>query len=1014
MKRWFSLLLALILACAQLPGPVAAFAEEAAEDSTTELMEAAEESPEEWGEELADDEVSLEEGESPEDGALDIDPDSDVTLAPEESAGEELVFDLGDVTAEDMEVAEAAAEPETAMVPAVCYSRVLAGEAPVYAGAIDSEPFAWVGEGAVVLLPDDAESGRARVAFDTDAGIVEGWVDEALLAPLSDDEISAYMDDAALNGPVSLYNDDPNMPIAPVACRFPEAQEAGEAEGTAPATEEPEAETAEPESVEPEVETAEPESAEPEKPEEEAGDAEPEDSDLIEAEVEPETEPSEAGESEASDEPAEEVTEEQPEQEAEEAGEDSDGEEVTEAPEQDEAADTAVEDGELPEVAEGDMITFEDPAFTLNGQDVRLAVGESWIIEAVDAEGKEIPAQDLTFACDNNNVSVDAMSGMVTAVETGASRITVSYHDERQYVDVTVLGMPASVAVSPSAMVIGVELQSPPLRVTFEEGTGAQYTFTSSDPEIAEVDDNGIVYGRAEGRAVITVYVSETVSASCLVVVEKAPERVTLDIESLVVGEGDDSYRLTAKVPQDAHQEPLSWSSSDSSVVSVDGNGHLTANKASDKPVTITVKTYNKKAAKCSVIVANAPAKVKLNPAKSLTMYKGQKLTPACSVLDANNIVCDVAKTKFSTNNDAVVAVSAAGKLTAKAEGTATITATAYNGVAASVKVTVKPAVNSLTLKGKSKPTSGYMGVGQTWSGWKVTKVPSNAYEGSYTYSSSNSSILKVTNASTGAFKALRVGTAYIIVKSANGKTAKCKVVVKKAPTKLSLSPANGRLKVGRSAKYKFSLNGAGGSYSFTSSNPKVATVSAGGKVKALKAGTTKITLKTYNGKKKTVTLRVYSRSYPGLPGYLTSGTSTYRSNMRKEEKLEYVIYVAQNKLGCRYVWGNFGPSRFDCSGFTYYCFSKIGIRMENSAYRQGYLGSFKKIKRIQDLRRGDLVCFNTSNDGDRSDHVGIYLGNGYFIHASSSAGKVIISQFRSRSSNYYQRNFSWGRRILG
>ena len=61
-------------------------------------------------------------------------------------------------------------------------------------------------------------------------------------------------------------------------------------------------------------------------------------------------------------------------------------------------------------------------------------------------------------------------------------------------------------------------------------------------------------------------------------------------------------------------------------------------------------------------------------------------------------------------------------------------------------------------------------------------------------------------------------------------------------------------------------------------------------------------------------------------------------------------------------------------------------------------------------LKRGDVVCFNTSSDSDLSDHTGIYLGNGYFIHASSGGHKVVVSNI---ASGYYNRVFSWGRRVL-
>ena len=79
-------------------------------------------------------------------------------------------------------------------------------------------------------------------------------------------------------------------------------------------------------------------------------------------------------------------------------------------------------------------------------------------------------------------------------------------------------------------------------------------------------------------------------------------------------------------------------------------------------------------------------------------------------------------------------------------------------------------------------------------------------------------------------------------------------------------------------------------------------------------------------------------------------------------------------------------------------------------SYKQGYDESLRKIVDKKDLRRGDLVFFNTLSDGDQCDHVGVYLGNGYFIHASSGAAKVVTS---SLDSGYYSRVYSWGRRIL-
>ncbi len=126
---------------------------------------------------------------------------------------------------------------------------------------------------------------------------------------------------------------------------------------------------------------------------------------------------------------------------------------------------------------------------------------------------------------------------------------------------------------------------------------------------------------------------------------------------------------------------------------------------------------------------------------------------------------------------------------------------------------------------------------------------------------------------------------------------------------------------------------------------------------------------------------------------------------------IEQVIALAVQQYGKPYVYATHGPDTFDCSGLTSYCYGTVaGISLSRSAYGQGYDGRFEKIETIGALKRGDVVCFNTvASDVDLSDHVGIYLGGGKFIHASSGAGKVIVSTL---TSGYYNRNFSWGLRV--
>ena len=125
----------------------------------------------------------------------------------------------------------------------------------------------------------------------------------------------------------------------------------------------------------------------------------------------------------------------------------------------------------------------------------------------------------------------------------------------------------------------------------------------------------------------------------------------------------------------------------------------------------------------------------------------------------------------------------------------------------------------------------------------------------------------------------------------------------------------------------------------------------------------------------------------------------------------EKIVALAKQYLGCKYVYARENPPYFDCSGLTQYVYKQFGYNLKRTAYLQGYDDTWPKIKSISDLQVGDLIYFNTNEtDADLSDHAGIYIGDGNFIHASSSAGKVVIS---SLNSGYYREHFSWGRRVL-
>ena len=151
---------------------------------------------------------------------------------------------------------------------------------------------------------------------------------------------------------------------------------------------------------------------------------------------------------------------------------------------------------------------------------------------------------------------------------------------------------------------------------------------------------------------------------------------------------------------------------------------------------------------------------------------------------------------------------------------------------------------------------------------------------------------------------------------------------------------------------------------------------------------------------------------YDGKIGYVSSEYLSKSIDLNDKtstlETADKIISYAKGLLGKKYVWADEGPDTFDCSGFTWYVYKNVAkISIPRTSKDQGVYGNYVSIK---NLKPADLVFFDTVGVKDNIiSHVGIYIGNNQFIHASSSKGKVVISNLE----NYYLDRFVNGRRIL-
>lgn len=123
-------------------------------------------------------------------------------------------------------------------------------------------------------------------------------------------------------------------------------------------------------------------------------------------------------------------------------------------------------------------------------------------------------------------------------------------------------------------------------------------------------------------------------------------------------------------------------------------------------------------------------------------------------------------------------------------------------------------------------------------------------------------------------------------------------------------------------------------------------------------------------------------------------------------ELRDSLVLIALSQLGAPYVYGGTTPQGFDCSGLVRYAASQIHMSIPRTAFRQSQIGAPIDRERLQ---RGDLIAFG---EKEGVSHIGIYVGAGRFVHASSVAGKVILSPLDRQSSRLI-RPMRGARRLL-
>ena len=602
-------------------------------------------------------------------------------------------------------------------------------------------------------------------------------------------------------------------------------------------------------------------------------------------------------------------------------------------------------------------------------------------------------------------------SGSLT-LKSKSSTATVSVTqsgEKGQYVPVT------SVSVRPNSIEL-TEGDKYQLSAVFSPDNASNKTVSweSSATSVATVSSSGLVTAVAEGTATIKVRTEDgNYTATSTVTVRKRVINVTgvsLNKTSVTLTKGETS-QLTATVsPSNATNPSVSWKSSSSSVATVSSSGLVKAAGGGTATITVTTEDGNYTAT-CKLTVKVPVTGVSLDKTDlSLTEGDTYQLSATVSPSNATN------KTViWKSSSTAVATVSSSGLITAKAEGSATITVTTEDGSkTATCRVTVKKKVISVT--GVSlNTTSLTLTEGDTYQ-LAATVSPSNATNKNVKWQSSAAGIATVS--SSGLVTAKLIGSATITVTTEDGsKTATCRVTVNKktiSVTGVSLNYTSITLSQGATYQLTATVspsNATNKNVGWQSNATGIATVSTSGLVTAITStgGTAAINVRTEDGGYTAtcwVTVRPatgYENGHEWVDLGLPSGLKWATCNVGANSPSDYGDYYAWGETSTKsdYSWSTYKWCNGSDNTLTKYntnsdygmVDNKTRLELSDDAARANWGGSWRMptYEELYELINKDNCTWTwTTQDGK----------NGYRVTSRTNGNSIFLPAAGYRSGD--------------
>lgn len=500
-------------------------------------------------------------------------------------------------------------------------------------------------------------------------------------------------------------------------------------------------------------------------------------------------------------------------------------------------------------------VTVDNPltGITLDQTTLALEKNQSATLKVKYTPEDTTDSKTVKWESSDATVAKVDQNGKVTALKDGTATIKATVGKFTAECAVTVKRVPLTgISLDKTTLELSKGQSSEALRVIYNPANTTDdktVTWSSADEKIATVK-NGVVTAKATGTTKITATVG-THKAECTVTVNAKLTGIKVTPEKVTVEKGQTANLSVAYLPADTtDRKAVTWKSENENVATVDANGVVTAVAGGTTKIVATATANDKITAVCEVKVPIHTESIGLNETEIIGLRKGDTEKLTVSFYPANTE--DSKEVKWTSSDSTVASVDKNGVVKGLKEGEATITVTTADGKhTASCVVKVKEVSIDLDKVELAQDTPNTLLKGQQ----HKIKVVFNQDEeptetATYEYKSLDESIASVD--ANGVVTALKAGQVMleITVKASSGSmTIMHYMEVKEIPLEsISIKGDVTSLEEGKTTKLNVVFNPTNTTDDKTvvwsSSDTKVATVDANGVVKAVKAGTVKITAK--------------------------------------------------------------------------------------------------------------------------------------------------------------------------